>query len=455
MKRSGRQIGISLSAPRWEPVRKSVLGRKLPLFCCLLSLLFQAFAPPGFSSTAPLAAPAEHEPPRYEVSLLTFSPTDNLFEWFGHTALAVSDRATGHSTTYNFGGFSFGTDDLLMFTMGRFEFWSFAQETERVIRGYRLRGRHIIIQKLDLTPLQTARIYRSLLRAMLPPNRYYLYDHFQENCATRLRDIVDEALDGAIRIQSSDSTGRSYREHVHRMTAHLPMVNFLINFVLSDGVDETVSYWDTMFLPDRLMDVFQQVANPATGRPLVRSRDEIISTIKSPFFSDNAAIPSTATRDASFGLIQLLLLGLAAWPYVRRSRAQRTPAGRLYPLLASLFGAVYGLLGLVLFFMAVIGSHKDVYWNENFLLLNPVTFLLLPLGILKACGRSAGPFAAVSVLCGTGALLAVCLKLLPGFNQANGQQLIILVPSLLLIGLCGFLEFRRRAPGAQQIHGAA
>lgn len=396
----------------------------------------------GFCSIKSVHVEQQARQPRIQVSLLTFSPGDKLFEWFGHTALAVTDNRTGKSTAYNFGGFSFGTDDFLKFIMGQFVFWSYKENTRQVIRSYRKRGRHIIIQKLDLTPRQTSRIRLRLVRSMLPENHYYTYDHFRDNCAIRLRDIVDDALGGAIREQSNDTTGRTYRDYVHRMTVHLPALNFLINFVLSDGVDKPVSYWDTMFLPDRLMDVFQNVTNPATGRPLVRNRDEIVPHRRSTYFTDNAAIPSSAVRDWSVGLIQFFLIALASWFYIRQNSATRTWRDRGYPMLVSLFGAVYGLLGVVLFFMTFIGSHKDVYWNENFLLLNPLTFLLFPLGVLRVLGRSKRTFATISIICGTGAVLELCLKLLPCFNQVNGQQLVILLPGLVLIGGCGLLDLR-------------
>lgn len=412
------------------------------LFICLSILLI-----------LPLPARCQDTPPDvlqdrsiYEISLLTFSPADRLFEWFGHTALAVTNRQTGQSETYNFGGFSFNKDDFLMFTMGQFTFWSYKQDTAHVLRYYRQQNRHIIIQKLDLTRDQTTRIRRSLMRSMLPRNRYYTYDHFKDNCATRLRDIVDNALGGAIRKQASDNTGGSYRDLVHRMTAHQPTLDFLINFILSDGVDKPVSYWETMFLPDRLMAVFQSSRNPETGRPLVSSRDEIIPQNRSPFFLDNVEIPDTTARDWMIGLTFALPLLLSALLYFRSipgSSSRKTFSRRLYPGLVAFFGLVCGALGLVLFIMAVIGSHKDVYWNENAFLAHPVTFLLLPLGLLSLMGKTRRSFAAVSLISGLGAITGFCLKLLPSFDQVNGQQLRILLPSLIIIGVSGLLELRQ------------
>ena len=401
---------------------------------------------------APFQSPRQQQPIRFEISLLTFSPTDHLFEWFGHTALAVKDFKTGRSVAYNFGGFSFGIDDFLMFSMGRFVFWSYTGDTQRVIKRYRHRGRHIVIQKLDLTRSQALTIRHHLRRAVLPQNRFYIYDHFKDNCATRLRDIVDSALGGAIQEQSKDQTGHSIRNYIDRMTFHQPALNFLLNFVLSDGVDQKITYWDTMFLPDRQMAVFQEVINPVTGRPLVKERNEIISAEKSRFFEGQVTIPKTGNGGWIFGLVFVIVAAGSAWFYVSAGKSVgrdsiKRISGKIYPAIAALFGGVFGLLGLILFFMAVIASHKDVYWNENFFLLNPITFTLLPLGIMRIFGRARTLFAAVSMLCSAAAVFGVCAKViaLPALNQDNWQQIQILLPILIVIGIVGVLDLRQQA----------
>ena len=453
------------------PYRESQLLVTLYLLLLLMNSLFispgQAQADSGQKTQSePLSLP-DQEP--FEISLITFSPSDHLFEWFGHTVLAVENRRTGKSIAYSFGGFSFRAEDFLKFAMGKFIFWSYTEDSRPLLDYYREQGRHVVIQTLSLTPLQTARIRQRLLTALEPRNRFYIYDHFKDNCATRLRDIVDDALDGAIRKQSAADTGRTTRDYVHRMTAHLPALNFLLNAVLSDGVDRTITHWETMFLPDRLMMVFQTSTNPETGGPLVARRLEQVPGQRSPFFGPDPVFPRTAQREWFAGLAAGLFLAVLAMPYLkkhrRQTRTQLAPTGpgsarsdsradngenkplgalatKFYPVLVAIFGAVAGFLGVVLFFMTVIAAHKDVYWNENFFLFNPLTFALLPLGLLRVFGRARLLFTAVSMACATGAIAGVCLKLLPAFDQGNGQQIRILLPILIIIGLTGFLEMR-------------
>ena len=399
--------------------------------------------------------------PEFEISLVTFAPTDSLFEWFGHTALVVENLHDRQSSAYGFGGFSFSMDDFLMFSMGKFVFWSTKTDTPSLLSRHRKKGRHIVVQKLDLSPQQIVTIRQQLQYWMKPQNRFYIYDHFKDNCATRLRDIVNEALDGAIARQSMANTGRTIRDYIHRMTAHQILFNFLLHFVLSDGVDQPVSHWETMFLPDRLMMVFQNTTNPETGLPLVSKRRDQVPREKSRFYLEKVTVPDTAGREWITGLCMGLFLAILARLYLKRSfpghytpvvhSNKELPAKKIldlcfvksYPLLISVFGAIFGLLGVILFFMAVIGDHQDVFWNENFFLLNPLTITLLPLGLLKILGKAGRYFACVSLVCGTIGVVGIVLKILPIFDQANGQQIRVLLPVLIVIGLTGFIELKR------------
>ncbi len=443
--------------------------KKLPILLCFLLFLLAGLSSLPQTTQASLA-PAltiKNTPlakqPVFEISLMTFAPTDSLFEWFGHTVLVVENLRNGQSFAYSFGGYSFGTDDLLMFSMGKFLFWSFKTDTPSLLKRHWEKGRHIVNQKLNLSLQQTETIRQHLQLSMKPQNRFYVYDHFKDNCSTRLRDIVNEALGGAIERQSRVDTGRTIRDYVHRMTNHQILFNFLLHFLLSDGVDQPVSHWETMFLPDRLMIVLQNTINPKTGLPLISDRRDQIPLDQSLYYQEQVIVPDTAGREWAAGLCMGLILAMLARRYLKRTfPGHRTPMIRLneelsakkipavsqvksYPLMISVFGAVFGLLGVILFFMAVIGDHHDVFWNENFFLLNPLTITLLPLGLLKVFRKAGQYFAGVSLVCGAIGVVGIVLKILPIFDQDNGQQIRVLLPMLLVIGLTGFIELKRSA----------
>ena len=54
------------------------------------------------------------------------------------------------------------------------------------------------MRTLDLDEKQTLEIKRRLEENALPENRVYAYRHYLDNCCTRIRDLLDDVLDGAI-----------------------------------------------------------------------------------------------------------------------------------------------------------------------------------------------------------------------------------------------------------------
>ncbi|MBU3914602.1 DUF4105 domain-containing protein, partial [bacterium] len=65
----------------------------------------------------------------FDIRLITFSPVDDVFAWFGHTAVEVKNNLNGNSYIYSFGGFSFDPGEMLKFAFGHFVFWGYAHES--------------------------------------------------------------------------------------------------------------------------------------------------------------------------------------------------------------------------------------------------------------------------------------------------------------------------------------
>ena len=382
----------------------------------------------------------------YQIRVVTFSPHQSIFAWYGHSALELINTATGQAHMFNFGGFYFDTKHLAEFIAGKFVFWSFVLPSERALIPYKAEDRHIVFQTLNLTDRQLHEIRRSLLNYLKPENRYYIYDHFQDNCSTKIRDIIDDAMGGALKQQTQQRDDLTFRDYVHRMMAKEPVLDFGLMFLLNDSVDKPITRWDSMFLPDRLMAVIQQSTNPAISaaseQPLVEKRIDSNIGAGIPYYAMDAEPVHTETREFVWGFFLLALVVVSAIFYYKKTRLLH----HLYPGLISLFGLVFGICGTILFFMMCFTEHMDTYWNENILLLNPITLLLFPLGLAKLLGKAQSVFSWVSLMVGAAALSALFLKLFPIFDQANGQQLRVLLPALVIIGIVGLLDLRNWNP---------
>ena len=131
------------------------------------------------------------------IKLVTIDPGDDLPMWWGHTGIIIEDTRIGAASFYNYGLFSFEQDNFaLNFIQGRLIFWVGVWDAQLALNFYARMNRTIRIQTLNLSADKKLEMAKFLAKNVLPQNREYLYDHYFDNCATRLRDLIDRMVDG-------------------------------------------------------------------------------------------------------------------------------------------------------------------------------------------------------------------------------------------------------------------
>lgn len=361
-----------------------LIRRFFPIFLVLF-----LWASPAFGQQPPWAT-GESRGQDLEIELLTFGVGDDVPSWFGHTAIAVRDRRLQVERVYNFGMFSFGPDMLPKFLMGRLEFWVGQASYARTISLYRSLDRDITAQVLNLSPARREEVAKFLAWNVLPENRDYLYDHFFDNCATRIRDIIDRSTEGQFKKTNAVSARMTLRDHVHRHTERLFYLDLVLTFWMNGRIDDPIQQWDEMFLPSELeLRVGKQQYVNEAGEivPLV-AQTKVIYTSK-----NRGQVPEwPSTKVPWLVLFGTLLGGLAYWLGARL--AARRQAGGPERGARVAFGAVnvfagllVGIPGLIVPFFNVT-DHLIAHDNLNVLLASPLTFLALPLGVGVMVGWS-------------------------------------------------------------------
>src|SRR3546814_20258942 len=95
-----------------------------------------------------------------------------------------------------------------------------AQPLEVDLATYRYEGRGVSIQWLAFTPEQATGLAAALEVEARPENARYRYDYFTDNCATRVRDAVDDALGGLLHNRiAGPSRGNTYRSEAVRLAS--------------------------------------------------------------------------------------------------------------------------------------------------------------------------------------------------------------------------------------------
>jgi hypothetical protein len=402
--------------------------------------------------TAPRAW-SDSAPADLTIKLVTFGPGDDIFNYFGHNAMIVEDHAQHLARLYNFGMFHFGPDMLPNYMKGKLTFWVAETPVRATFQHYRDNNRSIRIQELNLTPERRKYVADELAKAVLPENRDYLYDHFFNNCSTRLRDLIDGAVSGQFKEALEHAARMTYRQHIRRYAERDPITDFGLVFWMNDFMERHIKQWDELFLPEELE---HQVAR-------VHYRNErgqsvaLVETSYVVFESDRPVAPEWPNHGYIGGsivgcLIALIVFLTARWAYVSRNNW----ALRLMGLWHVLFGFVLGLPGLLGALMWAFTEHTVTYRNENLFLSNPLTFALFPIGVGMLFGsqRAIAWGRSISYILSASSLLLLVLKLMPSFDQDVSLPMSVLLPANLGFALAHRMLAARRVAPAPRVDDA-
>ena len=368
------------------------------------------------------------------ISVLTMGPGDPTFSKFGHDAIVVSE--TGRkSRVYNFGTFAFQSEALFRdFLSGRLRYWLSVGSLQGTLSSYRRQNRSLLLQRLDLEPAAAQALAQALEVNALPENKYYLYDHFRDNCSTRVRDAIDRTTGGAVRRALDRPAALTYRDHALRLVADDWLLYLGLDLGLGPRVDGRITEWDEGFLPQVLARSLKSVrVRTAKGdAPLVLEEAVVFEADRTPLLEKP---PVRAPWLAALGLA---MGGAFAFLVRSPSRAARIAAGSL---LATL-GLVSGLLGALLLFFWFFTNNEVAHKNANAFFSPVLALLLVPSGIAFAMGRSLGKRLAKRTLVGCVVLAAigVVFALVTGQDVARTGSLFV---SLWLAALLG-LHFAER-----------
>lgn len=412
------------------PMRSLVASILLAIWV-LVSPLTVLAEPAGPSGPAARDVWSESRPEDLSVQLVTFGTGDAIHQYFGHNAMVVLDRERGVEAMYNFGMFGFGPDMLPKYLQGRLDFWAAVTPVEDTYARYIESNRSVRVLELNLEPERRMRLAHRLAYFVLPENRVYRYDHYRDNCSTKLRDLLDEALDGQLKAQHEGPARYTYRGHTARYTEHDPFTNLLLTLWMNDSMERPIRAYDQAFLPDELERLVAHAHyRSASGQemPLVRT-DYTLYEARRP------KVPEAPSARWPAALVVGVLVGgiaLALGRWLARARASGTRAvvpRVLFASLHSMVGLVLGVPGLVAG-LFLITEWEVTHWNECLFFANPLAVLGFLLGPAVAFGsqRALGVLRVASFALAAGTLLLIVLKVLPMFDQHTGLPLALYAP---------------------------
>ena len=315
------------------------------------------------------------------IELVTMGIGSLIWERHGHIALCVRYDDPREDACYNYGIGDFHDPAKMgwAFFRGAKSFWVGKEAVADMIGPrsiYRYTDRTIWVQPLPLTPEQKTKIITKLEDDILEDHKYYAYDHFWDNCTTRVRDIIDDATGGTLSSMTDPPDDKTFRDLARdgfydMASSRIPLL--ITDIAMGRVTDRVPSYWERMFLPQYLREA---VAKKFGIQPIViyeRHGDQAITDRE--LCSDGSIItkgdscqPSGPSGRIWFALIALLFTA-PAWLTRRFNVLPRI--GLAFAVLPEV------ILGTVFWGLAIISPLPYVRWNESCLVFFPFDLLLL------------------------------------------------------------------------------
>jgi hypothetical protein len=370
------------------------------------------------------------------LKIAVIGPGDELYFWWGHIGLVVEDRITGTSRFFDWGVFSFENENFFLnFAFGRLIYSCMVSSSESNFNKYVITNRDITVYTLNLPGDKKEAVLRFAENNMLPENRDYNYHHFKDNCATRIRDIIDLALDGRFKEEFANERSRfTLRQHVRRHTWFSPFTDWILNFWMGQDIDRPITVWDDMFLPSeigmRIAD-YRYKDSYGNERNLVSHVEILNKSIGRPIVLD---VPRKQWPRELF--VSLVFSALLVFVYLfwREKKFFRIFLG----LAQSFLGLFFGLAGSLLFFLTFFTDHDYAYHNSNVFFVNPLFLAAIPLGLIFAFTHNEKKRFVVALLSRVfwayillGGFLTMAIKLSPAFYQQNQVTQALVLPIAL------------------------
>lgn len=309
------------------------------------------------------------------VSVLTCSPGDEAYSLYGHTALRYCDTSRGVDVVFNYGCFDFSTPNFgWRFVLGETDYMVGCTDFENFLPEYIMRGSGVVEQVIDLSDEEAFLLFKELLVNIRPENRVYRYRYLDNNCTTKVRDKLLEALakrNGNIVYEDSMVAGRTYRDALNLPSMKHPWYTFGINLLLGAGVDEPLTRESAQFLPLDFMNALNGMSvaqGDGTERKVVAETNILLAENK------KAAVRSNFTP---FNASLLLLLATFI-AMLCELRKRKTFWGVDVVLMLA-----QGLSGSLLLFMALFSEHPAVDVNWLIVMFNPLALVLLPIYVCR------------------------------------------------------------------------
>jgi hypothetical protein len=300
-----------------------------------------------------------------QISVLTIGQGQSLNDAFGHSAFRIKDNINRLDVVFNYGVYDFQAPYfLLKFAQGKLNYLIGLNNYEDFYRSYTIQNRTIKEQVLNLDLPQKQVLLDYLSNNLKPENRRYLYEFFFDNCATKIRDVLETATKNDITFNTPVFEAKTFRALIYENVDRNSWGSFGIDLALGSVIDKTASAYEHMFLPEYIFRFFAEATLVSENNPLVKHTQVLYKkheTAKSnKFFTSPIFI---------LGLLAMLII------FITYQDFKNNTASRWLDV--SLFSTT-GVLGLIILLLWFATDHKGTHQNYNLLWACALNLFVIP-----------------------------------------------------------------------------
>lgn len=298
-----------------------------------------------------------------EISIITIGPGNLLNDSFGHNGFRVKNNF--QDIIYDYGRYNFNDPNFYTnFAKGKLKYLMGAANTKDVLSFYKQQNRTIKEQILNLNQQQKENLLSYLANNYKPENRPYLYDFFYDNCATKMRDVSENILNGNIKYNTPKVYKKeTFRELIQNNLYWNSWGSFGIDIALGSVIDRIATPREYMFLPENIFQFFEAATFNDSKTPIVKSSQIIYAQkgyfAKGSFFTSPIFILS---------LISLFILFIT---YKNKKNNKRSK------WLDTIIFTVTGIVGLLLLLLWFATDHTATAQNYNLLWACPISLIVI------------------------------------------------------------------------------
>lgn len=337
---------------------------------------------PEISAADSIRLPANFE--LVDFYLITVDVGDQVWDNFGHTALRVVDRNTRSDLVFNWGLFDASQGNVVFasnFFKGILNYQLGVSPPSWEFGRYEREQRSVWQDKINLTNAQKEILYKRLAWNLREENIVYSYQYFFDNCTTRVRDYLNEALGGRLASENRGLARSTFRDEVQGHYASLPPVAVSLDILMNSRIDRPMTQFEELFLPAQLRRELRSFPSDVLRngqRATMLEEPTVIMEFTAPSakISGYYFVGGALLIPVFFMLLMLKRVPLSSFSS-QPGFTLRAPqlSYRLMGILTLVVSIISGIFGLIMSVAWLVSAHLDLHHNLNLLLFWPTDII--------------------------------------------------------------------------------